>query len=276
MKITATTTICMVIGDPVKHSVGPKMYNAVYEHLKMDDKFVYLAAEVKPAQVEQAIKGIRALGIRGVSVTIPHKQAVIPFLDVVDDTAKQIGAVNTIVNDNGILKGYNTDYLGVVTPLEQITTIEGKKVALIGAGGAARAVAYGIIQKGGLVTIFNRTLEHAQTLAQECGCAYRSMEELETVKEMDIIFNATSVGLHPNEGQSPLAKTLITKKHIVFDAVYNPYDTQLLQDAAAQGATVIHGLEMLLYQGVAQFEMYTGEKAPAELMREILLENLKK
>jgi len=210
------------------------------------------------------------MGIRGVSCTIPHKIEVMKHLDEVDEVARAIGAVNTIVNDDGKLTGYNTDWLGVVTPLEKVTALKNKKVALLGAGGAARAVVFGLTQRGAKVTIFNRSLEKAQTLAREFACAALPLSEKAQIKKMDIIFNATSVGMHPDEEETPLAKEFMTSKQIVFDAIYVPHETRLLREAKEQGAQVIHGLEMLLQQGTAQFKLYTGHEAPEETMRQTL------
>jgi shikimate dehydrogenase len=275
MSITAKTKICMIIGDPVEHSLGPQLYNAVYEKLGINSEYIYIAARVKPEDIQNALNGIRAFGIKSVSVTVPHKTAVMEFLDKIDETAKKIGAVNTIINNDGKLIGYNTDWFGVVHALESITPISGKHIAVLGAGGAARAAVYGLTKQGGKVIIFNRTVKNAKQLAQEFNCKYMSLDNSEEIKTMDIIFNATSVGLHPHVAQTPLAKVYLTDKHIVFDAVYSPYQTQLLKDAKEKGAKVIHGLEMLLYQGTEQFKLTTGHDAPVELMRNILLQHAK-
>jgi len=178
--------------------------------------------------------------------------------------------VNSIVSENGILKGYNTDWLGVLTPLEKLTTLEEKKVAIIGAGGAARAIVYALSVKGAKVTIYNRTFDKAQTLAEEFGGEARTMNEIAEVRNADIIINATAIGMHPTENESLVPKEYITNKHIVFDVIYEPFETKLLLDAKEKGATIIHGLEMLLYQGTAQFELFTGQKAPEDIMRKVL------
>ncbi len=273
-QITAKTKLCMVVGNPIEHSLSPQMHNAGYKALGIEADYIYVAANVKADQIKQLVEGIRAMDIRGVSCTIPHKTLVIPYLDKIDETAKKIGAVNTIVNTNGKLIGYNTDWQGIVVPLEAVTSIKDKQVALLGAGGAARAVIYGIKARGGNVTIFNRTLQTAEALAKDFDCKVLPLTQLEAVKNMDIIFNATSVGLHPASDQTPLPKEYISKKHIVFDAVYNPLETRLLREAKEQGATIIHGYEMLLHQGVAQFKLYTNHDAPVSIMRETLLHNL--
>ncbi len=274
MKINAKTKICMVIGDPIEHSLSPQMHNRGFEELGIDNEFVFAACNVKVENIADFMKGVRAMGIRGVSCTIPHKMAVMELLDEIDETAKTIGAVNTIVNTNGVLKGYNTDWLGAVVPLERITSLKNKKVALLGAGGAARAIAFGLKKKGANVTIFNRTIDKAEELAKEFGCKAASFNDVSAIKNMEIIINATAVGLHPHVDETPLDKELITSKHIVFDIIYAPLETRLLRDAKEQGATIIHGLEMLLEQGVAQFKLYTNIDAPEEAMRNVLLESV--
>ncbi len=273
MNITAKTKICMIIGDPVEHSLSPQMHNAAYEALGINDEFVFIASRVHLKDIGKAVEAVKTLNIRGLTCTIPHKTLVMQYLDEIDPTARKIGAVNTIVNDNGVLKGYNTDWLGVVNPLKKITSLKNKTVALLGAGGAARAVLFGMKQQEANVTIFNRTIEKAEELAKEFDCNVFSLEEIEKIKNMDIIFNATSVGLNDIHA-SPVPKEVLNKHHIVFDAVYSPYETQLLREAKEKGATIIYGLEMLLYQGLAQFELYTGQKAPEEVMRKVLINNI--
>lgn len=263
--------MCIIIGDPVEHSLSPAMHNAAYEALGISDQFVFTAAHVKVENVKDVVQAVRIMNIRGLTCTIPHKMEVMQYLDEIDEIAQKIGAVNTVVNDNGKLKGYNTDWLGTVTPLEKHTTLEGKKVAIVGAGGAARAMAFGVVQKGAKLTIFNRTLEKAEELAKELGAQARDLSDLEKMKEFDIILNATNIGMGEHVGKSPLPKECIESHQIVFDAVYVPAETQLLKDAKDKGATIIRGVEMLLHQGTAQFELYTGHKAPEEVMRKVLL-----
>ena len=270
MSITPKTKLCMVIGDPVEHSLGPQMHNAAYQELGIDSDYVYVACKVQVSDIPDFIKGVRAMGIRGVSCTIPHKTAVMEYLDTLDPVAEKIGAVNTIVNDDGVLRGYNTDWLGAVVPLEQIGPLKNKKVALIGAGGAAKAIAYGVMQRGALLTVYNRTQSKAEALASEFGAAVGSLDSPSDITRDDIIINATSVGMAPHQDESPLEKQYITAEHIVFDVVYSPYETKLLKDAKEQGAQVIHGSEMLLQQGVAQFKLYTGYDAPENVMRSAL------
>lgn len=275
MNITARTKICLIIGNPVGHSLSPQMHNAAYQALGIDDKFVFLGANVKVENVKEVIKAMRVMGIRGITCTIPHKVEVIKYLDEIDPVAQKIGAVNTVVNEDGIIKGYNTDWLGVITPLEKVTSLKEKKIAIVGSGGAARAMVYATTKKGAYVTIFNRTIEKAKSLAEEFGGKGKSLDEIAEIKNADIILNATSLGMYPQEQSTPISKEYLQKNHIVFDAIYAPYETTLLKDAKSKGATVIHGLEMLLYQGLPQFELYTNRKPPETVMRNILLNKFK-
>lgn len=277
-QITAKTKMCIIIGDPVEHSLSPLMHNVAYEALHIDDQFVFTAAQVKSADLPIVVSAVRAMGIRGLTCTIPHKVEVMKYLDEIDPIAQKIGAVNTVVNENGTLKGYNTDWLGTVTPLESITPLQHKKVALIGAGGAARAMAYGVVTKGAKLTIFNRTVEKAEELAREIDSQVETGLMTSLQKDLhtfDIIINATNIGMGDQADKTPVQEKYIQKHHIVFDAVYSPYETRLIRDAKAQGATVIHGTEMLLHQGTAQFELYTSHKAPTDVMRKVLFEKLR-
>lgn len=268
--ITAETNICMVIGDPVRHSLSPAMHNAGYRALGIEDAFIYVACRVTPAALSDFTAGVRAMGIRGVSCGIPHKREIIKYLDGIDPVAQKIGAVNTVVNDQGTLTGFNTDWLGIRTPLLARTDLSGKRVALLGAGGAARAALHALCESGALVTIFNRTPQKAIQLSTEFGCRTMPWEERGAVRDMDIIVNTTSVGLGAQSGETPLEAQHIRRHHIVFDAVYGPTDTRLITEARRRNATVITGLEMLLHQGTAQFERYTGHPAPVAAMEKAL------
>lgn len=275
MRISAKTKICLIIGDPVEHSLSPKMHNAAYEALGIDDQFVYVASRVKIENIKDFVKAVRIMGIKGLACTIPHKLEIIKYLDEVDPVAKKIGAVNTVVNDNGTLKGYNTDWLGAVIPLEQKTCLRGKKVALIGAGGAARAIAFGVAKRGAKLKIYNRTFTKAQQLAKELKAEAGSLKQLAEVANANIVINATSLGMKPNEDETPVPKEFLTKTQIIFDAVYIPYKTHLLAEAEKKGAKIIPGMEMLLYQGMVQFEYHTSHKAPEKVMRKVLLDHFK-
>ena len=272
MKLSAKTKICLIIGDPVEHSLSPAMHNAGYEALGIDNQFVFLGAKVKIGDIETVVDAMRKMGIHGLTCTIPHKVAVMKYLDEIDETAKKIGAVNTVLNKQGKLIGFNTDWQGVVIPLEKITTLPGKKAAVLGAGGAARAVVYGLLKRGAKVKVFNRTKEKAVKLAKEFNCLSGDLNNQEEIKNFDIIINTTSVGMKPLEKETPIPTEFISARQIVFDIVYVPFETKLLREAKKKGAKIIHGIEMLLHQGTAQFEIYTGHKAPEDIMRRVLLQ----
>lgn len=273
--INAQTKPCLIIGDPVKHSLSPVMHNTAYQKLGIDNQFAFLAAKVKPVDLRSAVKAVRALNIRGLTCTIPHKTAVIPLLDRLDPLAKKIGAVNTVVNQHGLLTGYNTDCFGALTALEKVVKLTKQKVAVIGAGGAAKAIVFGLVSKKLKVTVFNRTFKKAQTLAKKTNCQAQLLTNLSLIKNMDIIINTTSVGMVPDHKRSLVPKNLIQPHHLVMDIVYSPLKTQLLKNALSKKAKIIHGLDMLLYQATAQFELYTNHKAPVSVMRQALIKHLK-
>ncbi|HEX9804200.1 MAG TPA: shikimate dehydrogenase [Candidatus Dojkabacteria bacterium] len=274
MRISAKTKICMIIGNPILHSLSPAMHNAAYEKLGLDDRFVFVAADVKPSEVQDVVRSVRVLGIHGLTCTAPHKIEVMKYLDEVDQIAKRIGAVNTVLNKNGKLIGFNTDWIGTVAPLEELIDLKGKKVALIGAGGASRAMAYGVLSRGAKLTIYNRTVEKAKEIAVEFDCEFSSLENSQDIRNADVIINSTTVGMGEGNDKMPINPELIHSGQIVFDAIYDPFETKLLKLAKENGAKVINGLEMLLHQGTAQFEIYTGEKAPIDTMREILMDSV--
>lgn len=266
--------ICLIIGDPVAHSLSPAMHNAAYRTLKIDGQFAFLSARVKKSELKNAVRAVRVNGFRGLTCTIPHKVAVMKYLDRIDPVAKIIGAVNTVINDDGILTGYNTDWLGAVIPLEKLARLKNKKVAILGSGGAARAIGYGVVKKGAKLTIFGRDIREAKKLAKEFRAQVNDLSKINEVKDFDIIINATPVGMKPNLNQTPIPAKYLRKGQIVFDAVYSPHMTRLLKEAKRKGAKIIPGIEMLLYQGVAQFEYYTGKNAPVEVMRRTLYSSL--
>ena len=260
------------IGDPIKHSLSPAIHNAGYKALGIDRSNLFIPCRVKSEKLARFIEAVKVLGINGISVTLPHKQTIIRYLDDLDEDAKKIGAVNTILNVGGKLTGYNTDWIGAISALEKKTNLEGKKVAVIGAGGAARAIVFGLSRKGARIKIFNRTLEIAKELAEEFGLEFGDIGDIGEIREYDIIVNATAVGM--GEDDSLVDKRLINKNQIIFDIVYSPKETKLLGEAKEKGAKVIYGYEMLLYQGVEQFKMYTGLDAPVEAMEKALIESL--
>lgn len=277
MRINAKTKFIVIIGDPVDHSLSPAIHNGGYKKLGIDNQFVYLGSNVKVTDVKKVVEAMRVMkNFRGLTCTVPHKIEILKYLDWIDPIAKKIGAVNTVVNEDGFLKGYNTDWYGAIIPLEKITKLSGKRVAVIGAGGAARAIVYGLILKEAKVKIFNRTKEKAISLAKEFNCQGGGLEEQEEIKNFDIVINATSVGMKPFDNQSPITTFYLNKKQIVFDIVYSPLKTMFLKAAEEKGAKIIYGTEMLLYQAVPQFELYTGYQAPIETMKGILYKSYEK
>lgn len=271
MNTNTNTQLCCIIGDPVEHSLSPVIHNAAYE--AMHANFVYLAFRV--TNIQPAIDGIKSLGIRGISVTVPHKVSVIKYMDALDPTAKAIGAVNTIVNNNGKLTGYNTDYSGALAALEEKTTLAGKRVVILGAGGTSRAIAFGLKKKGAQLTILNRTREKAAILAQEVLANYGDLSELTIIQNADILIHTTTTGLAPKQHETLVPKEYLRKDLVVFDIVYNPKETQLLKDAKEVGCKIIYGYKMLLYQAALQFELFTETKPPVSIMEKVLVENLK-
>ena len=261
--------IYAIFGDPVAHSLSPIMHNSAFAHAGHSD--IYLAFRVP--DIAAAVGAVRALGIRGASITLPHKRSVMAHLDELDDMAARIGAVNTIVKRSEKLCGYNTDWQGAVKALAEKTTINGRPVAVIGAGGAARAVAFGVQKAGGLLTILNRNPQKGEKLAADLNANFIALEEVKKIP-CEIIINATPVGMTPQEGATPIDCRLLQKEMVVMDAIYSPLKTRLLAAAEALGCTTVDGLAMLVYQGAAQFELWTGSAAPVDIMRRAVQEML--
>lgn len=266
--ITARSSLCLIIGDPVSHSLSPSMHNAAYARTQLP--FVMAGAHVRAEGLADALKGVRALGIKGLAVTMPHKVAIMPLLDVVDPVAQTIGAVNTVVNTDGTLTGFNTDWLGILRPLERSIDLKGRSVALLGAGGAAQAALYACTSQGASVTVFNRSVEKASVIAEKFGSSVRSLETANDLSPFDIIINTTSAGMAPDVELSPVPESALRKHHIVFETIYAPNVTKLLKLSQNVGARTITGLEMFLEQGLAQFQLHTGVKAPRDEMEKIL------
>jgi shikimate dehydrogenase len=273
-KLDSQTVMHGVFGDPIKHSKSPIMHNRAFQELGLNA--AYAAFHVWPGQLKAAIEGIRALGFRGVNVTIPHKVEVMDYLDEIDEHAQVIGAVNTIVNDNGRLKGYNTDGIGYVRSLKEEAdfSVSGKRVLMLGAGGAARGVAYALAKEGAsTMWIANRTLDKAEQLAGALsgfadthGIGYEQISDIRD--QVDLIVHNTSVGMHPNVDDVIIDTSWFHEGLTVSDLVYNPLETQLLREAKARGARAHDGLGMFIYQGVYAFEYWTGLPAPVAAMRE--------
>ena len=278
------TKVCGIIGDPIEHTMSPVMHNAAFKNKGVD--YVYLPFRVKKEELGKAIEGMRALNIRGLNITIPHKVAVIPFLDELDPLADKIGAVNTIVNDDGVLKGYNTDATGFLQALrEKEIEPKGKSVVILGAGGASRAISFILVERGSSLVILNRTWDKAKICAdritkifqRETTALKLNRENLAAaLSQADILVNATSVGMSPDINETPVTSNLLKLGLVVFDIVYNPIKTRLQREAEATGATVISGLDMLVWQGALAFEKWTGLKAPVELMKQEAIKLLEK
>jgi len=282
MVISGKTRVCGVIGDPIEHTLSPTIHNAAFNHLGLD--FVFLAFRVKAADLENAVRGMRGLGIHGLNVTMPHKSTVIAYLDEVDPAVKFLGSANTILNKDGKLSGFNTDGVGALKALrENCTELSEKKALLLGAGGAAKAIAFVLAEEVGELAILNRAAEKAAVLADALnrvfgkkivGGALSPSAVQKNLQDADILVNATSVGMHPNINQSLVAPQLLKPNLAVMDIVYNPVETKLARDAKAAGAKVISGVEMLIYQGAASFEIWTGRSAPIKVMRRAALNKL--
>lgn len=284
MTITAQTQLCGLLGNPVDHSLSPAIHNAAFEELGLN--FAYLAFPVE--DLENAMRGIRALGhIRGFSVTIPHKVSIMPLLDSVETTAKHIGSVNTIIKDRGILVGSNTDASGALQALRQGgVDLAGQRVVMLGSGGAARAIAFGLCMEGniGHLTLLGIDDQERSALATDINTktgisitdAQLNGSTLEpALAEAHLLIHCTPIGMHPKIEHSCVPKELLHTGLTVMDIVYNPLNTQLLQDAQAVGCRTIQGIEMFLHQAVGQFELWTGESAPIDTMRNILTAHFK-
>ncbi|MGB5750321.1 MAG: shikimate dehydrogenase [Desulfobacterales bacterium] len=260
----------IVVGNPIGHSLSPVMHNSALAHTGLNGS--YLAFNVE--DIAAAVDGIRGLGIRGASITIPHKVAVMQYLDLVDPMAAEIGAVNTVLNRDGMLHGYNSDCAGAVTAIIEKTVIKDKEVAVIGAGGSARAIGFGLKQEGGIVTVINRTRSRGEKLAMDLGCRFIPLADINELP-FHIVVNATPVGMMPEVDSMPLAPKLLEPDMVVMDMVYNPLKTRFLKEAESIGCTIVDGLSMFVHQGAVQFELWTSQKAPVDIMRKVVLEELK-
>ena len=251
--INAHTELYGIIGNPVRHSLSPVIHNQAFRRMGLNA--VYLAFEVK--SLEEAVAGIRELGIRGLSVTLPFKTEILSYLDNIEEMASKIRAVNTLAVEGRNLVGYNTDCRGALESLGERVDLKGKRVILLGAGGAARAIGFGLKEKGCQVALFNRSRNRAEVLARELECVHHS---LSSFKEMDgdVLVNATSVGMYPFDTTSPVPKKILREGMVVMDIVYRPLKTKLLQEAEEKGCLAIDGLEMLARQGAAQLDIWTG------------------
>ena len=280
MNIKGSTNIVGLIGHPVEHSFSPPMHNAAFDALGLN--YAYVAFDVNPNDLKSAIEGAASLNINGFNVTIPHKIEVIRHLDELDEVAGLIGAVNTIDFKN--LKGYNTDGIGAIKAIEEVTKVKDKNVVVAGAGGASRAISFYLAKFGAAsITILNRNVEKAQSLARDVSKSdlidevkSDSISQINSyLSDADILVDTTPLGMDPHIDDEPIAKAdAMHEDLVVFDAVYNPNETVLIKEAIKAGAKPVYGIKMLLYQGAESFEIWTGKKAPIDVMEKALRKTL--
>jgi len=261
--------IFALFGNPVGHSLSPLMHNTAYCEMQINASYVPFCVR----NLEEAVRGIRGLGIKGVSVTIPFKSEVGKHLDGLEESSNRIGAVNTIVNEGGRLRGYNTDWIGFVRDLKEFMPVQGKTFGVLGAGGAARAILFGVLSEGGNPVVLNRTAAKGEALAKEFGCSFLPLSEIGVLKA-DCIVNTTSVGMAPQIENSPLEERALGKFPCVVDIIYNPLETKLLKDARKAGCRTRSGLGMFVHQGAEQIRLWTGTEPPVETMRRVVRERL--
>lgn len=264
MKFTRyrTPKLFGVFGDPIAHSLSPLMHNTAFAHAGANA--LLLPFEVK--DIGAAVSAVRHLNILGAAVTIPHKVRVMEFLDTLDAPAQAIGAVNTIVNRDGILTGYNSDGIGALQALSERETVAGKQVAIIGAGGAARAIGYCLGQAGARILVANRTVAAGERLAASLNASFLPLAEIARAR-CQIMINTTPLGMAPRRQETPVPAAVFKKGLTVMDIVYTPLKTRFLTEAAAAGCRTIDGLAMFVNQGAFQFEQWTGLRAPIPVMR---------
>jgi len=271
IKADQHTELYGVIGNPVRHSLSPTIHNAAFSATGLNA--VYLAFE--PEDIGACVRGIRSLGIKGTSVTIPFKTSVIPYLSDMDPFARCVGAVNTIVNTGGRLTGYNTDALGALMALEEEVCLPGKSCILVGAGGAARAIGFILREKGVTLSIVNRSRDAGERLARFLGCHFIPLEDIEA-SEGDILIQTTPVGMWPQVDHCPVPEHILKMGMVVMDVIYRPLETRLLKAARARGCTTISGIRMLIHQGAEQFRLWTGIDPPVAIMNMAAREALNK
>ncbi|HWR56194.1 MAG TPA: shikimate dehydrogenase [Negativicutes bacterium] len=278
-KISGATQVVGLFGHPVSHTLSPAMHNAAFASLNLP--YVYLPFAVEPARLAEAVRGIRGLNLRGVNVTIPHKERVMAYLDRVTPEAELIGAVNTIVNDQGVLTGHNTDGAGFVKSLEEqgATGLQNRRVLILGAGGAARSVAVSLALGGaGRIVIAGRTMDKAReittVISEKISDKCASVLDIKSdrlpgeLAEADIIINTTPLGMYPHHEIPPFVDLSVCHPGaLICDLVYNPKETSLLKAARQRRLETLSGIGMLIWQGVLAFQLWTGQKPPVELMR---------
>ena len=286
MKISGRTKVCALIGDPVEHSLSPIIQNAAFRSLDLD--YVYVVFNVKSGDLREAVYGVKALGICGLNVTMPHKTAIIPYLDELDETARKTGSVNTVFNNNGRLVGYTTDGVGALNALKHAgVDPSDKRIVILGAGGASRSISFTLAEHASELVILNRTFSKAKALKDAIRKALGDRAKVRAspltdeklsveLADADILINATSVGMKPNENETPVKQIYLREDLVVFDLIYEPLETRLLREAKSIGAKVVDGLSMLVHQGAASFEIWTGIKAPVDVMMKAALKAIQR
>ncbi len=283
--IGTNTKFCTVIGNPISHSLSPAIHNAGYAELNID--FVYVANRVE--DVKSTLAGMRALeNFRGMSITIPHKIEAIQYVDTISDVDLAIGSINSVVNENGQLEGFNTDGPGALKALEGAgVDFQDKSILMVGAGGASRAIAFTLAWDPRIkdVTLLDIDQDMLESLGDDLkkkseATIYTHVMNDDTLslamQKADIIIHCTPIGMHPKEDASLIDPKLFRKGQVIFDIVYTPLETKLLKDAKACGLQVVSGVEMFIHQAVLQFERFTGEKAPVQTLRNVVMEHLTK
>ncbi|MFX0080334.1 MAG: shikimate dehydrogenase [Candidatus Hodarchaeota archaeon] len=281
-RITSHTNILCVIGHPIEHSMSPTMWNPALKELELD--YVYVAFDVHPESIEKAINGIRSLGIKGVNVTTPHKEAIIRYIDEVDPIALKIGAINTIKNEAGFLRARNTDAGGAKRSLLDMgLDISGTNVLILGSGGVSRAIAYILAEEANKIVLTDLIEERATVVANEIRDNMKvdiegtlsNRENIEKyIENTDILINATPIGMYPKVNDTPISKDLLHDDLFVFDVVYNPLETRLMKEAAEIGCVTLGGLDMLVNQGILAFEWWLNKKPNKDLMKNKIIEHL--
>jgi 3-dehydroquinate dehydratase/shikimate dehydrogenase len=272
--ISERTAVFAVIGDPIAQSKSPLIHNAAYRKLGLNA--VYVPIRVPPDQLQESLKELERLRVAGFSVTIPHKEGVLQYAEQLDEATDLMGAANTLFRRDGQWCATNTDAPAAISAIQEglrkagsIPDLAARKVLILGAGGAARAVGHGLLQQGAVVTLTNRSRDRGKSLAAELGCQFTSWENRGS-EICDVLVNCTSVGMHPNVDESPFEQHWLSDSTLVFDTVYNPEQTLLLKQARDRGCASVSGVEMFIRQAALQFELFTGYEAPVEYMTETL------
>ena len=256
-----------VIGWPIDHSLSPHLHGYWLKEYNING--VYKAFAVEPENLETHLRGLADQGRRGINVTLPHKEAVLAMVDQADDQARKIGAVNTVLNVNGRLKGYNTDGLGAMKALQVKIDLSGKRCVLVGAGGAARGIGFMARESGMELVVVNRSIGRGRALADFLKCPFIPLERIQEVR-VDVMIQTTPVGMFPHEDDSPVPDNVFRKEMVVMDAIYNPLETRFLKTARGHGCDTISGLEMFIHQGAEQFRLWTGSNPPMDVMRAVV------